>query len=254
MLCNFENLTFQVLSAGVFSHNDGTFSVPGRPYAALSYRSEGEAEFFIGDESFKTTPGDISFIPAFSEYRVSYKKSESIVIHLTDVNYTSAENLSLNAGTLFYEKFKTLSDGWSTSPRVNGAKSVIYDILQTAADLNSGVSDPEFKKCISFISENYTDPELSVGAVCRAGNMSVATLRRKFMLFYESSPNKYITGLRLSRAVGLLIRSDLSVRQIASQCGFSDEKYFSRTVKKHYGVSPSSLRSEKAREAFLEKD
>lgn len=245
MIYNAENLTFQVLSAGVFSHNDGSFSVPARPYAALSYRTKGEADFSIGDKSFRAAPGDISFIPAFSEYNVSYKKSESIVIHLTEVNYTAAENLSLNAGALFYEKFKALSDGWSSSPRVNGAKSLIYDILQTAADLNSGVSDPDFKKCISFISENYTDPSLSVGDICRAGSMSEATLRRKFMLFYASSPGRYITGLRLSRAVGLLIRSNLPVRRIALQCGFSDEKYFSRAIKKHYGTTPSSLRSEK---------
>ncbi len=245
MIYNFDNLTFQVLSAGVFSHNDGTFSVPGRPYAALGYRTKGEADFLIGGKSFTSYAGDISFIPAFLDYTVSYKKSESIVIHLTDVNYDSVENFSLNAGSLFYEKFKTLSDSWAVSPRINGAKSLIYDILQTAADLNSGVSDPDFKKCISFISENYLDPSLSVNAVCRAGNMSEASLRRKFMLFYSSSPNKYITGLRLSRAVGLLIRSDLPIKQIAAECGFPDEKYFSRIIKKHYGVSPSSLRSEK---------
>ena len=245
MIYNFDNLTFYVLSAGVFSHNDGTFSVPGRPYAALGYRTKGEADFLIGSKSFTSSAGDISFIPAFSDYTVSYKKSESIVIHLTDANYDTAENFSLNAGSLFYEKFKTLSDSWAVSPRINGAKSLIYDILQTAADLNSGVSDPDFKKCISFISENYLDPSLSVNAVCRAGNMSEASLRRKFMLFYSSSPNKYITGLRLSRAVGLLIRNDLPIKQIAAECGFPDEKYFSRIIKKHYGVSPSSLRSEK---------
>lgn len=245
MIYNFDDLTFQVLSAGVFSHNDGTFCVSGRPYAALSYRTKGEADFLIGEQSFTSFSGDISFIPAFSDYKVSYKKSESIVIHLTGANYDTAENFSLNADALFYEKFKTLSDEWAKSPRINGAKSLIYDILQTAADLSSGVADPDFKKCISFISENYLDPSLSVSAICRAGNMSEASLRRKFMLFYSSSPNKYITGLRLSRAVGLLIRSDLSIHQIASECGFSDEKYFSRIIKKYYGTSPSSLRSEK---------
>lgn len=112
MIYNFDDLTFQVLSAGVFSHNDGTFCVSGRPYAALSYRTKGEADFLIGEQSFTSFRGDISFIPAFSDYKVSYKKSESIVIHLTGANYDTAENFAFDAGSLFYEKFKTLSDEW----------------------------------------------------------------------------------------------------------------------------------------------
>ena len=74
MIYNFDDLTFQVLSAGVFSHNDGTFCVSGRPYAALSYRTKGEADFLIGEQSFTSFRGYISFIPAFSDYKVSYKK------------------------------------------------------------------------------------------------------------------------------------------------------------------------------------
>jgi AraC-like DNA-binding protein len=47
--------------------------------------------------------------------------------------------------------------------------------------------------------------------------------------------------MRLSYAEKLLSRGRYSVLEVAEMSGFSDVKYFSRVMKREYGVPPSEL-------------
>ena len=60
-------------------------------------------------------------------------------------------------------------------------------------------------------------------------------------LFKEStgvSPYDYLLRIRIDEAKGLLLRSDLSVAEVAERVGFSDQSYFSKAFRKAVGVSP----------------
>ena len=48
---------------------------------------------------------------------------------------------------------------------------------------------------------------------------------------------------RLSAAEQALFQSELSVTQIALDCGFCDGNYFSTVFKKHKGISPKDYRA-----------
>jgi len=73
--------------------------------------------------------------------------------------------------------------------------------------------------------------------------MSLSSFRRKFMATYHVSPNKYIINKRLEKAQNLLKTSTMGIAEIAYDCGFSDEGYFSKTFKKHFNLSPSQYRA-----------
>ena len=53
---------------------------------------------------------------------------------------------------------------------------------------------------------------------------------------------QYTIKRRMGKAIRLLSKNRLSVKEIAGLCGFSDEKYFSRAFKRMYGYPPSKLR------------
>jgi transcriptional regulator GlxA family with amidase domain len=55
-------------------------------------------------------------------------------------------------------------------------------------------------------------------------------------------PVAAVERLRLSRAEGLLSRSNLSVSAIAAECGFSDAYHFSRRFRAVNGCSPRQFR------------
>ena len=239
MIYNFENLTFNILTAAKFKHTDGVFKVKGRPYSALSYRTSGTGAFFTEEKSFVSSPGDIVFIPAHKDYNVRYESGESIAIHLLDCSYNCFENISPANFTMVKLCFDELLE---SNGEFNAQKSVIYKILHILASSHA-IHDSDLKRCVEFIGQNFCTSQLSVSDICKAACISESTLRRKFQAFFGQSCEQYITKLRLSNAIDLITRGEFSVKEAAHQCGFDDEKYFSRLVKRKYGAAPSDFKS-----------
>ena len=51
--------------------------------------------------------------------------------------------------------------------------------------------------------------------------------------------NEYITNVRLTEAARMLsMPQDISMYEIASRCGFSDQSYFSKVFSAKYGKCP----------------
>ncbi len=84
--------------------------------------------------------------------------------------------------------------------------------------------------------------DLSMDDLAFLTGLSLSSFKRKFSSVYGTSPNKYITSKRLEKAQTLLNSTELSISEIAYDCGFSDVGYFSKTFKKHYNLSPSDIR------------
>ena len=60
---------------------------------------------------------------------------------------------------------------------------------------------------------------------------------------FRSTPNNYLTNLRIRRAKLLLVQTSLSVTDIAAQCGYADRNYFARLFKKHTDMTPTEFRT-----------
>ena len=54
---------------------------------------------------------------------------------------------------------------------------------------------------------------------------------------------RYANGLRIKSAKNLLLNYDLSIKEAAYSCGFSDEKYFMRIFKQYEGVTPTQYKN-----------
>ena len=56
------------------------------------------------------------------------------------------------------------------------------------------------------------------------------------------TPYEYLTRLRLEEAKRLILMGELSMSEIAEQCGFSSTSYFIQVFHKTAGVSPDKYR------------
>ncbi|CAN7657931.1 AraC family transcriptional regulator [Paenibacillus sp. LjRoot153] len=65
---------------------------------------------------------------------------------------------------------------------------------------------------------------------------------RRFKKSTGMLPIDYLVTLRLQKVQQLLLDSDMTLQQIAGQCGFENEFYLSRVFKKRMHVTPSSYR------------
>ncbi len=94
---------------------------------------------------------------------------------------------------------------------------------------------------IRYIADNMNRP-LSLKEIASHVNVSTRQLTRLFGTFTGTSPAQYIRVLRLDRASALLTRSELPIKEISHQVGFSDVQYFTRCFTAHFGVPPASFR------------
>ena len=242
MIYNYEDLSFHVLTIVPFLHKQGYFDVQARPYAALSFRVSGTGDFEIGEKRFLTNPGDVMFLPSNTPYKVKYSVSESIVIHFGYCNYFEAENFCLNNPSRIESRFRHLLKAWDDRHSTNRAKSIIYDILdKMASDQKLPIDDTAIANCVRYIDSNFCDPKINIESVCATAFISASSLQRAFAKYFGMSPKQYLIQLRMNRALELMTESSLSINEISSACGFTDEKYFSRAFKKKYGYPPSQL-------------
>ena len=243
MIYNFDGLEFRPISVSGLLHRDGSFEVEGRPYASISVRINGTGEFDVGGKHVSTKRGDVLFMPANTPYRAQYLDSEIIVVHLESCNYFELEGMCLKNSSQIEERFRRLLSLWNERHSVNKTKAVIYDILdRISEDKKTVISDTEFSDCVAYINSHFSDPTLDVDRMCNHGFVSTSTLQRKFHKYFEISPKQYLIRLRMNRALDLLTADELSVREIALACGFSDEKYFSRAFREQYGCSPTQMK------------
>ena len=243
MIYNFDNLVFQLLTVDRFSHQRGTFNVKARPYASFSFRISGTGRFEIGSKSFVSKPGDLLFLPANTPYKVEYSVSESIVIHFEQCNYSEIENISMKSSAKIAPRFEHLLQVWNETHSINSAKSIIYDIFaKTESDQKELITDTVVEACIRYMEEHYGDQALDIRTLCDISFISPSSLQRAFAKSLAMSPNQYLIRLRMNRALELLTKNELSVKEISFACGFADEKYFSRAFKNRYGFPPSHLK------------
>ncbi|MBQ7821071.1 MAG: helix-turn-helix transcriptional regulator [Clostridia bacterium] len=221
--------------------------VSPRPFAALSYRVRGDAHFTSPCE-LKAHSGDVLYIPANCGYDVSYSAGEIIVIHFNASGYTgSPENYTFNNKLIIKELFSKAVRIWEKgeSNRKYELAACLYEILaemhRQTRIVHSEQGYGKFESALKYLESNFCDSELNIGAVCRSSGISETYFRRRFSELYSKSPVKYLTELRLERARAYLAAKNCSVSEAAYKSGFSDVKYFSRVVKKHYGVVPSKL-------------
>ncbi len=105
------------------------------------------------------------------------------------------------------------------------------------------VDHPTVASALDFIAENLARAP-DVAAVANAANCSRRTLERLFRQELDRSVHGTVQRLRLERAQKLLCDTTLTLKEIASACGFSCEQHLCTSFRKHLDATPGSLRAQ----------
>ena len=96
---------------------------------------------------------------------------------------------------------------------------------------------------MQYICENYTE-HITVKDICDAVGYSKSTVLSQFKKDYLITVNAYLNNMRLERAKKMLESNSLTVSEIALNCGFSDQSYFSKVFSSKYGITPTEYRKD----------
>ncbi len=120
--------------------------------------------------------------------------------------------------------------------------AMIYELLLLLSrSVEHGQYPPELQKALScikrYLKDNLTLQKLSTAAGCSAG-----TLQGLFKKYLNESPIQFLISTRMKFAEQLLKNTNYTIKEIASQCGYCNQLYFSNVFHEHYGCSPKEYR------------
>ena len=94
--------------------------------------------------------------------------------------------------------------------------------------------------------KNNLSKKITLSDIAWNLHCSTVTLTEHFKKEYGMSIMDYVLKKRMEKSVRLLLNSELSIREVAEECGFSDDEYFSRCFKNTFGQAPKNWRKENA--------
>jgi AraC family transcriptional regulator len=103
------------------------------------------------------------------------------------------------------------------------------------------VTAARMARAIEFIHEHLDEP-FTVADVARVMDLSPFHFSRAFKRAVGEAPHQYVLNQRLEQAHRLIAGSDLSIADVAIQTGFYDQSHFGFHFKRHFGVTPGTLR------------
>jgi LacI family transcriptional regulator len=103
------------------------------------------------------------------------------------------------------------------------------------------VDDACMVKALRFIRENPARP-MNVGDVARQAGLCRRALELRFQNLLGRSPASEIRRVRISHAIDLLQRTNLSVAAVAERSGFSSPEYMASVFRNQLGTTPLHYR------------
>lgn len=216
---------------------------------------EGTSFYEFEDTSVQLHAGDVAFIARDCCYRRRIQSENYRTVYVYFHFDEETENLppyQIFRGVEGIDmNFMRLYKKWAAHglTYMSESMSLLYQIYAQLISVSRPNYLPQakqelFDEVLHTISENYTDPALSVAELAEKAQMSEVHFRRLFRKIYRVAPQEYITALRVNHAKEQIRFSSGSMEEIARDCGFPDPGYFSRIFKQKTGFTPSEYRKQ----------
>lgn len=97
-------------------------------------------------------------------------------------------------------------------------------------------------KIIDYIAENYADTELCLSMIAGALDVSEKYVSRYFKDQTGINIISYIEDMRMTEAIRLITQTDIALKSVAEDVGYSNINTFYKAFKRKYDMSPGEYR------------
>nr|WP_235255154.1 response regulator [Fournierella massiliensis] len=120
--------------------------------------------------------------------------------------------------------------------------------MDTLSGLQKKGGDLLCRQALSAIDQHYKDEDLSLVSLSGMLNVSPNHLSACIKKYAGESFINILIRKRMETARELLLTTPMKIMEVAQQCGYSDQHYFSYCFKKYCGISPNMLRHQSRQE------
>lgn len=145
----------------------------------------------------------------------------------------------------------TLADSfYSMSTQIKDFQDLTKQLSVTITKMIAIISDRRSdtgyslsESATRYIQKHCCESNLSLKAVADSLSVSASHLCRTFKKEMGIGFNDYLNSCRIEHARKILIRQDsISMAELAQECGFSDQSYFSKVFRKYVSITPGNYR------------
>ena len=97
-------------------------------------------------------------------------------------------------------------------------------------------------KTLDYMEKIEAEP-FDLSALAKMAGMSVSSYTKKFREMIGDSPCEYFLAIKLEKIRSELLRSDISVSELACKYGFCDTSYMIRLFRRRHGLTPARYRN-----------
>ena len=138
------------------------------------------------------------------------------------------------------ERRRELISSISSGRNLEGKKPVKGKIeISPEAIVITDRDENLIKKVMVWLEDNVGDAEVTVDQLASYVGMGRTSMYNKIKGLTGKSPVELIQDFRMEKATYYLKSGQYSVSETSYKVGFSDPGYFSRSFKKHFGMSPA---------------
>ena len=212
-----------------------------------------DATLIIGDTRLEITPGSVGIIPPGARHEYHYRgRSEHMYAHFT-LRAQTGESVPISALQDLGQDFTPLAERFEHAvhifrTRPQQAEARLWDVLwelserTTRKELRQNRRHAALDSACRVIQSRISEP-LSLSDLAAPAGVSPAHLTRLFRAELGLTATDYLRRCRLERALHLLTRSEVAIKEVACEVGIPDLHAFNKAVRRGYGLSPRELRA-----------
>ena len=102
----------------------------------------------------------------------------------------------------------------------------------------------EFLVETSYYFELNCHKRIDLEIYARNNGYSYESFRKKFRYYFGISPYRFLINCRMDKAISLLNNLDHSIKDVATQLGYTTSYEFSKHFKKYFAKTPSEFRKQ----------
>lgn len=249
-------------------------------YYEFYYLLHGSRRMFINDKVYRIHQGDLVCIPEGEIHRTSYLIEEnkspvecdriaicfsreyigSLIRQIGEEAFLTAfqkRKITIPSNRREYFEdllFRMLDecqdiDGLSKCFCVHYCEEMLLFIIRLqrmkGMKIAKGtIDDEQILASVQYINQNYKE-NVTLHEMALQAGMSDSYFSKKFKQITGFGYKEYLNTVRIRNACRLLLDTNMTVTQIAGECGYMDSNYFGDAFKKVKNISPREYRKSK---------
>lgn len=171
---------------------------------------------------------------------------KSLILELVVMMSRAAVEAGANPTALLGTNYRTLSNLSQIQDEAELSKWVtemLEDLISTIQNTQTYPHLVLLSAALKHMEQNLSQ-ELNREDIAKIAGMSPGHFSRIIKETTGKTFSEILTGYRIARASQLLVRTNKSLVQIALECGFTDQSYFSRVFRKSKNCTPNEYRKQ----------